>query len=93
MISTKPTILVTGEIDHLGIHSVQSLQNEGYDMVVLGSLVHNYRAPIESMLKAKLVGGDADNWTTFSCLWMIYCIAAIMHFEEKKFCSLMIFVK
>ena len=52
-------ILVTGGAGFIGSHVTKILLNEGYDVVVLDSLVHGYSENVDK--RAKLIVGDIND--------------------------------
>jgi UDP-glucose 4-epimerase len=82
---TKSTILVTGGAGYIGSHAVLSLQQAGYDVVVLDNLVYGHRELVEEVLKTKLVVGDTNDRPLLDDLFATHEIAAVMHFAAYAY--------
>lgn len=80
MFSNKPTILVTGGAGYIGSHAVESLQQAGYNVIVLDSLVTGHRDFVEERLQAKLIVGDLNDSNLLADIFNSYQIDAVMHF-------------
>ncbi|AFZ34150.1 UDP-galactose 4-epimerase [Stanieria cyanosphaera PCC 7437] len=80
MFATKPTILVTGGAGYIGSHAVESLQQAGYNVIVLDSLVTGHRDFVEQRLQAKLIVGDLNDSNLLADIFNSYQIDAVMHF-------------
>lgn len=80
MVQSKPTILVTGGVGYIGSHAVLTLQQAGYEVIVLDNLVHGHRDFAEKVLKVKLIVGDTNDRTLLDHLFATYPITAVMHF-------------
>lgn len=74
------TILVTGGAGYIGSHAVLSLQNAGYDVVVLDNLIYGHQELVEDVLKVPLVVGDTGNIDTLRNIFHEYEISAVLHF-------------
>lgn len=85
MSQTKSTILVTGGAGYIGSHAVLSLQQAGYDVVVLDNLVYGHRELVEEVLKTKLVVGDTNDRPLLDDLFATHEIAAVMHFAAYAY--------
>jgi UDP-glucose 4-epimerase len=81
----QPTILVTGGAGYIGSHAVLSLQQAGYDVVVLDNLVYGHRELVEDVLKTKLVVGDTNDRALLDQLFASHEIAAVMHFAAYAY--------
>jgi UDP-glucose 4-epimerase len=82
---TKSTILVTGGAGYIGSHAVLSLQQAGYNVVVLDNLVYGHRELVEEVLKTKLVVGDTNDRPLLDDLFATHEIAAVMHFAAYAY--------
>jgi len=87
--SNKPTILVTGGAGYIGSHTVVSLMEEGYDVVIIDNLTNSK----ESVLKKikKIVGDtptfyncDIRNSKKLDFILASHDITAVMHFAGLK---------
>lgn len=82
---TKPTILVTGGAGYIGSHAVLSLQESGYDVLVLDNLVYGHRELVEQVLKAELIVGDIGDRSLLDQIFASRKIAAVMHFAAYAY--------
>jgi UDP-glucose 4-epimerase len=82
---TQSTILVTGGAGYIGSHAVLSLQQAGYDVVVLDNLVYGHRELVEEVLQTKLVVGDTNDRPLLDNLFATHEIAAVMHFAAYAY--------
>ncbi|WP_309740252.1 UDP-glucose 4-epimerase GalE [Chamaesiphon sp. OTE_20_metabat_361] len=73
-------VLVTGGAGYIGAHAVKALEERGFQVVVLDSLVYGHREPIESHLKANLVVGEISDRAVLDKIFTTYKITAVMHF-------------
>lgn len=80
MVQSKSTILVTGGAGYIGSHAVLTLQQAGYEVIVLDNLVHGHRDFVEDVLQAKLIVGDTNDRLLLDNLFATYPITAVMHF-------------
>ena len=85
MSQTQSTILVTGGAGYIGSHAVLSLQQAGYDVVVLDNLVYGHRELVEEVLQTKLVVGDTNDRPLLDNLFATHEIAAVMHFAAYAY--------
>lgn len=85
MSQIQPTILVTGGAGYIGSHAVQTLQNRGYEIVILDNLVYGHRDLVENVLRAKLIVGDISDRALLDCLFATHSIAAVMHFAAYAY--------
>jgi UDP-glucose 4-epimerase len=76
----KSTILVTGGAGYIGSHTVQVLQNEGYEIVILDNLIYGHRDIVDNVLRTKLVVGDICDRNILDHLFDAHDFAAVMHF-------------
>jgi UDP-glucose 4-epimerase len=83
--SEKPTILVTGGAGYIGSHAVLSLQQAGYQVVVLDNLVYGHRDIVEQVLQVELVVGDTNDRALLDRLFAEHEIAAVMHFAAYTY--------
>lgn len=82
---SQPTILVTGGAGYIGTHAVLSLQQAGYNVIVLDNLVYGHRELVEEVLKVKLVVGDTNDRALLDNLFATHEIAAVMHFAAYAY--------
>lgn len=80
MFPNQFTILVTGGAGYIGSHAVESLQQAGYNVIVLDSLVTGHRDFVEGRLQAKLIVGDLNDSNLLAEIFNSYQIDAVMHF-------------
>lgn len=80
MLSSKPTILVTGGAGYIGSHAALALKKAGYGVVVLDNLAYGHREIIEDVVKVELVVGDTSDRELLEQLFATHDIAAVMHF-------------
>ncbi|VEP15115.1 UDP-glucose 4-epimerase [Hyella patelloides LEGE 07179] len=80
MLSSKPTILVTGGAGYIGSHAALALKKAGYGVVVLDNLAYGHREIIEDVVKVELVIGDTSDRELLEQLFVTHDIAAVMHF-------------
>ncbi|WAL59660.1 UDP-glucose 4-epimerase GalE [Thermocoleostomius sinensis] len=85
MSQTQSTILVTGGAGYIGSHAVLSLQQAGYDVVVLDNLVYGHRELVEEVLQTKLIVGDTNDRPLLDNLFATHEIAAVMHFAAYAY--------
>ncbi len=78
------TILVTGGAGYIGSHSVLTLQQAGYEVIVLDNLVYGHQDIVE-VLGAKLIVGDTCDRTLLQQLFTDYQIDAVMHFAAYAY--------
>lgn len=81
----KPTVLVTGGAGYIGSHAVLSLQQAGYQVVVLDNLVYGHREIAEEILKVELIVGDTTDRALLDKLFASRDIAAVMHFAAYAY--------
>ena len=80
----NPVILVTGGAGYIGSHTVQALQEEGYEVVIIDNLVYGHRDLIER-LQAKLIVGDVGDRPMLDRVFADYEIAAVIHFAAYAY--------
>lgn len=85
MSSEKQTILVTGGAGYIGSHAVLSLQQAGYEVVVLDNLVYGHQDIVEKVLQVELVVGDTNDRALLDRLFASHSIAAVMHFAAYAY--------
>lgn len=85
MPQTQQTILVTGGAGYIGSHTVQALQNSGYEVIVLDNLVYGHRDIVENVLKAKLIVGDISDRSLLDEVFTTHSITAVMHFAAYAY--------
>ncbi len=79
------TILVTGGAGYIGSHSVLTLQNAGYEVIVLDNLVYGHQDLVETVLQAKLIVGDTCDRDLLQQVFSQYKIDAVMHFAAYAY--------
>lgn len=72
-------ILVVGGAGYIGSHMVLSLQEAGYEPIVLDNLSRGHRHAVPS---AKLIVGDVADQDLLNDLFSTYSFAAVMHFAS-----------
>lgn len=85
VVSSHPTILVTGGAGYIGSHAVLALQRAGYKVVVLDNLVYGHRDIVEKVLQVELVVGDTSDRPLLDQLFASHEIAAVMHFAAYAY--------
>jgi UDP-glucose 4-epimerase len=80
MDSADRVILVTGGAGYIGAHAVKALEERGFQVIILDSLVYGHRDLIETNSKAKLVVGDINDRSFLDRLFATTKIDAVMHF-------------
>lgn len=79
------TILVTGGAGYIGSHAVLSLQNAGYEVIILDNLVYGHQDLVEQVLKTKLIVGDTNDKKLLEETFANHDIAAVMHFAAYAY--------
>ena len=79
------TILVTGGAGYIGSHAVLTLQNAGYEVIVLDNLVYGHQDLVETVLQAKLIVGDTCDHALLQQVFSQYKIDAVMHFAAYAY--------
>ncbi len=79
------TILVTGGAGYIGSHSVLTLQQAGYEVIVLDNLVYGHQDLVETVLGAKLIVGDTCDRALLQQIFSEYQIDAVMHFAAYAY--------
>ena len=79
------TILVTGGAGYIGSHAVLTLQNAGYEVIVLDNLVYGHQDLVETVLQAKLIVGDTCDRALLQQVFSQYKIDAVMHFAAYAY--------
>ena len=89
---TRPTILVTGGAGYIGSHTVHALSEQGYNVIVLDTFVHNQTVPASFKIKScfsenffpkkniVVLKKDFSDQNILADIFMHYNIAAVMHF-------------
>lgn len=85
MAENRPTILVTGGAGYIGSHTVQALQNAGYNVIILDNLVYGHQDIVENVLKTKLIVGDINDRPLLDQIFATHAIAAVMHFSAYTY--------
>ena len=79
------TILVTGGAGYIGSHAVLTLQNAGYEVIVLDNLVYGHQDLVETVLQAKLIVGDTCDRALLQQIFFQHKIDAVMHFAAYAY--------
>lgn len=79
------TILVTGGAGYIGSHSVLTLQNAGYEVIVLDNLVYGHQDLVENVLQTKLIVGDTCDRALLRQIFTDHKIDAVMHFAAYAY--------
>jgi UDP-glucose 4-epimerase len=85
VVNHEKTILVTGGAGYIGSHAVLTLQQAGYRVVILDSLVYGHQDLVEDVLKVELVVGDTNDRALLDQLFKTYAIDAVMHFAAYTY--------
>lgn len=85
MSNIKPVILVTGGAGYIGSHTVQCLQNSGYEVVIVDNLIYGHRDLVKNILKAKLIVGDICDRALLNRVFSTYPIEAVIHFAAYAY--------
>ncbi|HIK42437.1 UDP-glucose 4-epimerase GalE [Thermoleptolyngbya sp. M55_K2018_002] len=83
--TNQPTILVTGGAGYIGSHAVLSLQQAGYEVLVLDNLVYGHRELVEEVLKAELIVGEIGDRPLLDQIFASRTIDAVMHFAAYAY--------
>ena len=81
----KPTILVTGGAGYIGSHTVLSLKQAGYKVLILDNLVYGHRELVENVLQVELIEGDTNDRDLLDKLFKSHDITAVMHFSAYAY--------
>lgn len=84
MSSSKDTVLVTGGAGYIGSHAVLALQQQGYCVIVLDTLVYGHRDLIE-MLNAEFVEGDINDYELLCEVFRARNVSAVIHFAAYAY--------
>lgn len=76
---SKQTILVVGGAGYIGSHMILSLQQAGYQPIILDNLVTGHR---ESTRSAELIIGDMGDRVLLANLFKKYTVDAVIHFAS-----------
>ncbi|MDX2100507.1 MAG: UDP-glucose 4-epimerase GalE [Leptolyngbyaceae cyanobacterium bins.59] len=85
VLSSQPTILVTGGGGYIGSHAVLALKQSGYQVVVLDNLVYGHRELVDDVLQVELVEGDTNDRELLDRLFASRPFAAVMHFAAYAY--------
>ncbi|OKH18580.1 UDP-glucose 4-epimerase GalE [[Limnothrix rosea] IAM M-220] len=85
MTNSQKTVLVSGGAGYIGSHAVLSLQQRGYEVIILDNLVYGHRDLVESVLKAKLIVGDTGDRPLLDKIFQGHDIDAVMHFAAYAY--------
>jgi UDP-glucose 4-epimerase len=78
-------ILVTGGAGYIGSHTVLSLQQRGYEVIILDNLVYGHQDLVDQVLKTKLIIGDISDRSLLDQLFSEHSIEAVMHFAAYAY--------
>jgi UDP-glucose 4-epimerase len=78
MSDSKPVVLVTGGAGYIGSHAVLALQDAGYGVVVIDSLVTGFRFAVPTSVP--FAEGDIEDQALVETIIKQHNIKAIMHF-------------
>lgn len=79
------TILVTGGAGYIGSHTVKTLKEIGYEVIVLDNLAYGHREIVEDVLGVKLIVGDISDYDLLTQIFSDYPIEAVMHFAAYAY--------
>ena len=80
MSNNNAKILVTGGAGYIGSHTVMSLQEAGYSVLILDSLVFGHRDLVENVLKTEFICGDVGDRNLLKNIFATHNIIAVIHF-------------
>lgn len=78
-------ILVTGGAGYIGSHVVLTLQQQGYEVIVLDNLVNGHRDVVEDVLQAELIVGNLGDRSLLDRIFSEHEITAVMHFAAYAY--------
>ncbi|NJM97220.1 MAG: UDP-glucose 4-epimerase GalE [Phormidesmis sp. RL_2_1] len=81
----QSTVLVTGGAGYIGSHAVRQLQQAGYNVLILDSLVYGHRDIVDNVLKAELVVGDICDRALLDNIFATRDITAVIHFAAYAY--------
>lgn len=89
IIENKMNILVTGGAGYIGSHTVLTLLNKGFDVVVLDNFCNSSAKSIERVealtdKSVTLVKGDINDKNALNKLFSTYKISSVIHFAALK---------
>ena len=79
------TILVTGGAGYIGSHCVLTLQEVGYEVIILDNLVYGHQDLVETALGTKLIVGDTSDRALLQQIFSDHQIDAVMHFAAYAY--------
>ncbi|MEL6814527.1 MAG: UDP-glucose 4-epimerase GalE [Cyanobacteria bacterium J06598_3] len=82
---SRKTVLVTGGAGYIGSHTVLSLQNKGYNVIVLDNLIYGHRDLVEKVLGVELVVGDLNDYALLCKIFRTKNISAVVHFAAYAY--------
>jgi UDP-glucose 4-epimerase len=85
MYKDRKTILVTGGAGYIGSHTVKTLEQEGYQVIILDNLVYGHQDLVEGCLEAQLIVGDIKNRHLLDNVFSKYNIEAVIHFAAYAY--------
>ncbi len=85
MAKSKKTVLVTGGAGYIGSHTVQRLQQSGYQVIVLDNLIYGHREFVEEVLQVPLIVGDIADTGLLQDIFATYPIEAVIHFAAYAY--------
>ncbi|NEQ30631.1 MAG: UDP-glucose 4-epimerase, partial [Leptolyngbya sp. SIO4C5] len=85
MAKSKKTVLVTGGAGYIGSHTVQRLQQSGYQVIVLDNLIYGHREFVEEVLQVPLIVGNIADTGLLQNIFATYPIEAVIHFAAYAY--------
>lgn len=85
MSQAKSTILIVGGAGYIGTHTVQALQQAGYETIILDNLVSGHRDLVEKVLQTELIVGNIGDRALLARLFATRSITAVMHFAAYAY--------
>lgn len=82
---SNEAVLVTGGAGYIGSHTVLSLQQKGYKVIVLDNLVYGHRDLVEKVLGAELIVGDINNYALLCDIFRDRKVSAVIHFAAYAY--------
>lgn len=81
----KALVLVTGGAGYIGSHTVQALEQEGYQVIIIDNLVYGHKDLVEKNFKAELIHGDINDHQLLDKIFTTYKIDAVIHFAAYAY--------
>ncbi|MEO1589840.1 MAG: UDP-glucose 4-epimerase GalE [Cyanobacteria bacterium J06632_22] len=83
MLTSAPTVLITGDAGHLGFQVVLALKARGYRAMVLAPFADREAAGIEVPPQTEVVNGDLCDFYRLSQIFSSHPIDAVLHFSSS----------